>query len=250
MIIKINESQKKRLFEAYSNDFSFKRLSAFGDCYPDDIDIQYEYCKRYLGKPIGIGGSRATFQLTDNYVLKLAMEYNGFAQNEREYSFYELVDSDLIAKILYRDKNYSFLISEFVLPAKPEDFEKYVGIPYYSKYAQKTEKRRDEKSKNGGDITIGFDKYFKGDVPNNNVSDICIDNILWDMVSKTNIYNEIIENNWWLKRIKELVNKYKLVDLTIGNFGIVNRNGKPLIVVLDSGINYARDDYEFEMEDM
>ena len=58
------------------------------------------------------------------------------------------------------------------------------------------------------------------------------------MACKSDEYNDIIESNWWLKGIKELVFKHKLTDLGIKNFGIVNRDGHPLIVVLDSGVNF------------
>ena len=45
--------------------------------------------------------------------------------------------------------------------------------------------------------------------------------------------------NPWLRELRDLVQKTHMSDLgQVGNFGIVNRDGKPMIVVLDSGFNF------------
>ena len=50
---------------------------------------------------------------------------------------------------------------------------------------------------------------------------------------------EVIKNNSWLTELRNLVQKTHISDLgQIDNFGIVNRNGKPMIVILDTGFNF------------
>ena len=47
-----------------------------------------------------------------------------------------------------------------------------------------------------------------------------------------------INKSQWLKEFVKLVQETKMSDFCeIENFGIVNRDGKPMIVVLDSGLN-------------
>ena len=49
-IININESQKKRLFEAYDGKFSFDELDKQGD-----LSCMYNYCINHLGAPFAKG---------------------------------------------------------------------------------------------------------------------------------------------------------------------------------------------------
>lgn len=65
-VIFINESQKKRLFEAYDGEFSFSELDRL------NLNGMYDYCLKHLGEPCGSGSSRLVFMLSDNIVLKLA----------------------------------------------------------------------------------------------------------------------------------------------------------------------------------
>ena len=49
---------------------------------------------------------------------------------------------------------------------------------------------------------------------------------------------EYIRKNPWLKQLKEFIMNTQVGDLTKPeNYGIVNRDGKPMIVVLDTGMN-------------
>jgi len=255
-LIKINESQKKRLFEAYTNGFSFENLSAIGRgqfAGEDNTDAQYEYCKKYLGEPIDNGSSRVVFQLNDHFVLKLAMGYDGFAQNEREYKVYVAASTELFTKILYCAEDYSYIVCEYALPAEYDDFEKILGIPYFDRYYQHTIKEKDPNSKNNGDMKVGFDKYYDNIKPYMLKSDISFIDIV-EYLSDENynhepaiLYDKIINGSPWFTELKNLIDKYKLNvgELRISNFGIVNRNGKPTIVVLDSGLN-ENEKYEYD----
>jgi hypothetical protein len=255
-IVKINESQRKRLFEKYDEDFSFETLSVVGRgqfAGEDHTDRQIEYCKKYLGDPIDIGSSRVVFQLDDNFVIKLSINYDGFMQNEREYKVYLAANSELFTKVLYCADDYSYIVSEYALPATPSDIEKILGIPYSDVYQQRTKNKKDMFSKNGGDIEIGFDKYFDNLKPYGQESEVSFVGLIKYLSNKISDkklvrkYNAIIKSNPWFRKFIDLVNNYKLdvYDLLIGNLGMVNRNGKPMIVILDSGLN-DNEEYEFE----
>lgn len=243
--IKINESQRKRLFETYTEGFSFDTLSVIGRgqfAGDDEYERQYKYCEKYLGKPLNTGSGRFVFQLDDNFVLKLAMGYEGFKQNEIEIQIFEKVKSKLLTRIVYADEYSSFIVSEQVLPAAPEDFEQILGIPYYNHYIQQSKPERAGSSRHGGDKTIGFNKYFKNIVPYGTEEKGCVYDIL-RYIQKIHPdrdrkdYDELIKNNWWFSEIKRLVDEYKIYDLFINNFGVAYRNNEPVLVILDSGIN-------------
>jgi hypothetical protein len=241
--IKINESQKRRLFETYTEGFSFETLSVIGrGQFSDDenSEAQYQYCVKYLGEPLSEGSSRYVFQLDDNFVLKLAYGYEGFMQNENEIKSFEQIDSKLLTRIIYYDDYCSFIVSEQVLPAQEEDFEKIIGIPYYDRYIQQSTSRKDTSSPNGGDITVGFDKYFNNIIPRGTEEKYCVYDILCYIQYSREVreeYERIIKNNWWFSEIRRLVNNYKIHDLYMGNFGITYRNNEPILVILDSGIS-------------
>jgi hypothetical protein len=250
-LIRINESQRKRLFEAYTDGFSFEYLSVIGRGQfggEDNTEKQYEYCCKYLGNPISDGSSREVFQLDDNFVLKLANGYEGFKQNENEVTAFETVKSKLLTRIIYYDNNYSFIVSEHVLPASPEDFEKILGLPYFENYVQQSIQQKARNSRYGGDVTVGYDKYFDKIVPRGTHVKGCVYDILCDIQGmyrdKVNPYYEaLIENIWWFGEIRRLVNEYKIYDLFMNNFGVAYRNGEPTLVILDSGINTEQEDY-------
>ena len=248
-IVKINESQKKRLFETYTEGFSFDYLSIIGRGQfggEDNTEKQYEYCVKHLGKPLDFGSSRYVFQLDDNFVLKLANGYEGFKQNEKEIQASEQIDSKLLTRIIYHDDYDSFIVSEQVLPAEEEDFEMILGMPYYDRYVQQSTCRRDNSSRYGGDATVGFDKYFGNVIPPNTKVKYCVYNILrYIQYSRKprEDYDDIIENNWWFSEIKRLVKKYNIHDLHMDNFGITYRNNEPTLVILDSGISGENEEY-------
>ena len=249
-VIRINESQKRRLFEAYSDGFSFETLTMIGEGQfggEDNTEAQFDYCHKYLGEPMSYGSARCVFQLDDNFILKLALGYEGFKQNDKEIEAYETVKSKLLTRIIYHDENSSFIVSEHVLPAEPEDFEKILGLPYYSNYIQQSIKQKDSYSKYGGDKTVGYDEYFDKIVPRGTSVKGCVYDILCYIQGmyhdkKNPYYDELIKNVWWFSEINRLVKEYNIYDLFINNFGVAYRDNKPMLVILDSGINDEVDD--------
>lgn len=238
-VIKINESQKKRLFEAYREGFSLKELSALGN---NGWGAQYDYCIKWLGEPNGFGSSRCVFTLSDNIILKLAMggQYKaGIAQNKQEYEMYKTWDSPLLVRIYNVDKNFTFLISESVVPAEEIDFEQILGLPFYH-WVQGSEYGGD------GEDIVGYDKYFDTLKKPHEKTEINVYNILAYIESNYAIdepyYDEemekVIKNSEWLSQFRNFVMYTGMSDFCqVENFGIVNRNGKPTLVILDSGLN-------------
>ena len=248
--IKINESQKRRLFEAYSNGFSFENLTMIGVGFGnnDGSENQYKYCCRYLGEPDNFGSSRCVFTLDDNTVLKLAYGKRdaGIAQNKREYNLSLRSKSPLFARIYGHDSRFTYLVAEAVLPARPEDFEKILGLPFDNRFKQNSVKIIDPT--HGGDTDVGFNKYFDNIKDPYEYGSVCVLGLL-DYITqkyilkKTNLdkficgyYDNIIKESDFLTNLVKAVNRSKVCDIKkINNYGIVNRNGKEELILLDSG---------------
>ena len=250
--IKINESQRRRLFEAYSEGFSFEELTMIGNgqfAGEDNSKAQYEYCCKHLGKPDGLGTSRAVFTLGDNTVLKLAYgkAEAGRAQNQYEDFIVHKANSPLLTRVYAADQmNYTWLVSEAVLPAREEDFEKILGLPFDEMYRQNSQPMRVSVLADKGHTQIGFNKYFdKIKEPHEERSDGMSAERVLKFISRTCVQNvryddpksvAIIMNSDWFKELKKLVESTGIADITkLENFGIVNRDGKERLVLLDSG---------------
>ena len=269
-IVKINESQKRRLFEAYSDGFSFDELTELGKQSLEGINCspsQIRYCTKYLGASVGEGSSRMVYTLSDNMILKLAyghMYQAGIEQNKLEWKLFREAQSSLLPRIYGVDDNFTYLICESVNPADYTDFEKILGIPYMETYVQHSEKIQMTMGKEG-DSKVGYDKYFdnlKGirEKYNGYCAKTILDYITYRYalfpgakeeeleknMEKNNRYAKrinikelewVVEKSDWFSEIKRLSKKFGLYDFGITNFGIVNRYGTPKIVILDSGFN-------------
>lgn len=251
----INESQKRRIFEAYREGFSFDELTAIADeafGKEDNSVPQMAYCRKWLGEPVSMGSSRCVFTLSDNIILKLAYgrKYQaGIDQNMMEYEIFERTKSPLLARVYDCDDNYTYLVCENVVPATDEDFEMVVGIPFYSHYHQNSTQQEDPASRHGGDRKIGFNEYFGDDIKQPielYEGGACLTEI-FSYIEEVDVLNsyyydekieDIINNNEWLTELRRLVRECKFGDFSsnIGNFGLVNRYGQPNIVILDPGL--------------
>lgn len=223
-VVKINESQKERLFEAYREGFEFDTLSYLGDerwFYGQGNDIeawekQFDYCKKWLGEPFGFGSSRCVFTLNDSIILKLAIgsrREGGIEQNRIEYTVYQKYKSPLLATVFDCDENFSYIVCENVVPCVENDFLEVLGIPFFG-------------TSDGGFCVNDVLTYIE-----NNYS---LGEEMFDMRIEV-----LINRNPWFKELKELIENTGMCDLSkaVENFGMVNRNGKPSIVILDAGFN-------------
>ena len=205
-VIYITEEQFKLLKEAASSSFSLQDLSKI-----NSFKDRYEYCIEQLGPTQGRGSSRVVFQIDDNKVLKLALNNKGIAQNQAEDDGY-LQNIGLSPKIFENDSEYKWLVSEFVLPAKKQDFKECLGIDFeeFCDFIRACFRLRYNVNTYGRTV----DQYR---------------------------YEELIEYNETCNTFDDYIGNYNppMGDLLrIANYGMVKRDGYIDIVLLDSGLTH------------
>ncbi len=219
MQIIINERQeeilkKMMLKEAVGFGFSIEYMRQL-----TSFKKRYEYCKQFLGNPIGRGSSRIIFQYNDSWVIKLALNNKGLAQNEEEYQFCNNYDIDVTPKIyneLCDTKNFEFIVMEYVLPAKEEDFEHCYGFDFHTfcQILATVYNMRNPRNK------LPQWKYRQ-------LSDNDMEALYYD--------NEDLKAFSWYWDNYDLGGIGDLLRLS--SYGITNRNGDLEIVILDSGLS-------------
>ncbi len=199
----INEEQRDILKEAMDDSFSLEELSRL-----KSFSARLNYCKAHLGQPIGKGSSRATFQIDDQKVLKLAWNEKGIAQNVEEERAY---GDDIFPQVYDSDEEDLWIISEFVLPAEAKDFQHCFGITFqkFQEFIRASAKYRF--GQNRGYTSMSEEEYC-----------------------------ELLENNEDLYSFDEYIGNYGAIvtgDMVrIVNYGLTQRNGEPHIVLLDAGL--------------
>lgn len=199
----ITERQEKVLKEAMDDVFSFEKLSSISS-----YNARFQYCTKHLGKHIGKGSSRATFQLDDEKVLKLAWNEKGVAQNNEEWNTY---DGGVLPEVFDRDVNGLWLVSEFVLPARAKDFRHCFGLSFqeFCAFLCSCAKYR-------------FNWKFWLHLPEEE-------------------WIDLLENNDDLREFDDFIgNRGTSVVgdmLRMVNYGLAKRNGQASIVLLDSGLS-------------
>lgn len=203
-IICITEEQSRMIKEAMDDTFSLDELTSL-----PSFNAKMKYCTQHLGKPIGKGSSRVTFQIDDEKVLKLAWNSKGVAQNTEEERAY---GDDIFPQVFQSDDNGSWLVSEFVLPANAKDFKHCFGITF------------DDFTR----FIMGCGAHRFGD-----------SRFRWYSMPY-NEWERLLENNEDLASFDDYIGNYGTVvigDMTrICNYGLTQRNGEPHIVLLDSGL--------------
>ena len=213
--ILINSLQENKLVklmrEAMMDGFSFEKLKSL-----PSFSAKKRYCDEMLGEHVGKGSSRIVYQLNDEWVLKLAFNAKGVAQNEEEYS--NAIDSYMnigvnVDRELTDTDDFSFLVSEFVLPAKAEDFKRVFGLTFkdFVKFILSVAQQY------SGSRRYSYVVTFSGDE-----------------------LEELRDNNEDLDTYANYLENYQphLGDMErIANYGLTHRNGYDEIVLLDSGLN-------------
>ena len=182
------------------------------------FEQRVEYCNKMLGDPIGDGSSRVVYQLDDGSVLKLAKNDKGVAQNKLEIEYSKENYSknlDLFPNVLNGTDENKFLwvVSEYVLPAKEQDFGKVCGFPW-------------EMVKS----FIAWCGNIRKDVHGGACSDEDAEYML----------DEDSGREGFLINLMDFINSFNASAadlLRIENWGMCMRNGKPKMVILDSGLN-------------
>lgn len=203
----ISESIKNVINEGIGFGFSLGKLKSL-----HTFAEKVKYCDSLLGNRIGNGSSRICYQLDDNTILKLAKNAKGLAQNEHEGQQDWYRDGyGLFPKVYYNlsdEEKYTFLVSEYVLPVKEQDFKRILGIDSNTFY---------------------------------NFLETCAsqyDRSVRKRINDDSFYS-MIENNEDLEKWYSYMCDYcmKPYDLRNANFGMTLRDGEPTIVMLDSGLD-------------
>ena len=207
----VTEEQVRMLKEATDGRFSTQELSAL-----TSFAAKKRYCEEHLGRNVGRGSSRMVFQIDDEKVLKLAFNPKGVAQNEEEASWWKR-KWDFIPKIYEVDDNYGWIICEYVLPARKQDFVHCLGITW--------------------DVFVDFvdtvfsqfsRMYIGHDLDYDEMYQMQEDN---EMLGE--LYNYITDTCF--------VN-YDIIRIC--NWGLAQRDGKPYLVFLDHGLSQqVKDEY-------
>lgn len=236
--------------EAMSSSFSWDTFNSILDNH--GIVAAKSYCIQELGQPIGSGTSRDVFEIDDKTVLKLSNNSNDIMQNLHEYNiFQELKGNPLLPRIYAKSDDYIWLWCERVLPCSHADFEKVLGIPYCINYNYpNAEERNRHSSKN-------YRQYQTPKEVQTRYKDSYGDNVKLDFQSFLTWYEEcIIYDNaqeridprqtkvftkWlkhpWFQYFVQILEHQDVNEFFDDNFGLAIRNGKPTIVVLDTGLS-------------
>lgn len=197
----ISQDQKKMLTEAMDNTFSFEELSN-----SRSFNAAFKYCTKHLGRHIGKGSSRVTFQIDDEKVLKLAWNEKGVAQNLEEIRAY---GDDIFPKVFDNDTNDLWIISEFVLPAKKQDFKHCFNMSFedFCLFLYSCSRYM-------------FNDRYMSAMPREKFDELLNNDKLYAFYDYISNYGSIVVG-----------------DMTrLCNYGLAQRNGKPHIVLLDSGL--------------
>ena len=195
---------KREINEAMGSDFSFEKLSSLS------LMDALRYCYEKLGYAIGIGSSRSVFQIDDVQVLKIAGNDKGIAQNKVEAATKDM-HSSLFPYIFYVDKDYKWIVTEFVLDATYKDFEQCIDEHYNDFFFGIIPAIKELKYQNGME---DFDKLIK--------------------------HLNVQKHYGFYKDLAEYILNYDIpiADIQcIQNWGLAKRNGKERLVILDPGWN-------------
>ena len=208
----VNMSDVSELNEAAMPEFNLQTLSSI-----KSFAGKLKYCKQMLGPTFGSGSSRIIFEIDDNKVLKLAKNQKGLAQNEFEDDTSR--NSSAVVKVFDCADDYSWLVEENCVPAKEKDFEQIIGIPF--------ETYCDLVRWNYNSYTYPFRHLPLYTMSAQEAQK------LTEQLYEQDEYN-------FVHQVMDLMGNYQLPcgDLTrISTYGMVNRDGTPEIIVLDSGLS-------------
>jgi uncharacterized protein YeaC (DUF1315 family) len=110
----------------FGHKFNFKEFKSL-----ENIKQMIMYADSFLEK-LGQGSSRAAYLLSSRYVLKIAINQKGIAQNETEVDVYTNPKSrPIVSKIHSEDPEYKWLVADVVKPITSEkEFKNITGIEF------------------------------------------------------------------------------------------------------------------------
>lgn len=234
MIIKLTENQYDNILNDPllddNNEFSLKTLKTMDWENCQELDA---YCQRCGLHRLGSGIGRNVYALDDRLVIKIAR--GSHDQNEAEVFAYRNMSDDLkemVPVVFDYDKRHlrpMWVITERVLPASYADFKKLLGIDFGSYQSQNDikdmnndlksyEKYPNKETNTNINLMMFLEDYGEGDL---------------------SLYMYELKHDKWLNTLCKMLNQgfvsyYELEN--IENWGLVHRNGKTTIVILDTGM--------------
>ena len=232
-IIRLTESQYDDILNDplldNKNVFSYETLKTMD--WKNGIELD-AYCQRCGLSKIGEGIGRNVYAIDDNLVIKVSKKSHD--QNEGEVFAYRNMSDELKEMVptifAYDKKNIRpmWIITERVLPASYADFQKLLGIDFGSYESQQdmkdmkndleTYKKYPSNKGNGLNLMMFLEDYGEGDI---------------------SLYMNDLKHNEWLNTLCKMLNQgfvsyWELEN--IANWGLVHRNGKTNIIILDTGM--------------
>ena len=216
-------------------------------------------------RELGRGIDRVVYQVDDYLVLKLG-DSGVRGQNYLEWLTWDNCGrSPLLPKIYWCARDFSWLVSEYALPAKRIDFINLLGVRLFANdtYSSVHPERNLDyiKSRMDSDTDWVRDKaraeyddamdsitdrqtyydYFGRDRIDSNEEDVFDTELsIEDFVDRVRDGESLedyysLKSGEWFREFGKLV-EYGVDDFHSGNFGLVRRNGKECIVVIDAGV--------------
>ena len=120
------EHDNKILQQEFVEGFDMKEFLAL-PTYAKKIKYAGERLRR-----LASGSSRTVYTIDNAKVLKLAKNVKGLAQNEAEGDWgLNQMYGDIIAKVLDRDEEWRWIVSEYAKPVTKTRFKHLVGVDIY-----------------------------------------------------------------------------------------------------------------------
>ena len=178
-----------------------------------------DYIKQFLPK-LGAGSSRVVFDLDNATVLKVAKNEKGMVQNATEAEVSRVFKPMCVAKVFdYDEQDHKWIEMEKAFKFKEKDFQSAFGISFqdFISVMEHWDWKR-----NGSRKTA-----FRG-------------------IQKPLVYDDFIETNFFMC-LEQMISNYNMPIGDIirkSSWGLVNRGGKSIPVLIDFGITQdAYDQY-------
>jgi hypothetical protein len=212
---RLTESLTHKLIESYlEEDYptnfdltEFSKLTSFNK--------RINYCQERL-KRISSGSSRIVYMVDDTKVLKIARNQKGLHQNDIEASYSNYHDiKDITAQVFAYDQNDLWVEMELARRVTPKIFESVVGV-------------------NFEEYCDALDNYFGAVNPQRAGKS-------W---RRTKLPQEKTDAMWENEFVYDIFNFMGGYDVPVGDlmklnsYGLVKRNGKDTIVLIDYGIDW------------
>lgn len=224
---RLNDETCPFLDKVFGDGFTIREMLQYNTAY-DRIDYASEFLES-----LGSGVRRTCFKLNDKYVLKLT-NGNHRWQSKNEYDTALLMSGgyDIFPRVIYQSQDFTWSINEYARPISDNECESILGMPMESNDPSEpslegfqmwaeTKARRSKQSR------------YKQRMVNDGGCE--------------NYYINMMKRQPFLQTLYKL-EQHQSNDLDYGtdlnptgndfrpsNLGVVDRNGKPTIVLLDGG---------------